>query len=210
MESSISLRIPGSVATILLVVVVGAEGSGEKPAEPANYSFDVSEVHDTDRIEASFRDKKYTLRLANVVPFAKWPADLTAEQKKVRDEGLAYLVKTLKGKQVSVSTLERGQTVHGDIVLRIPEDFVFGAPSTIGWGIQHFNCRLIEKGYSIYQKDPPELFFPRGDVGTQKSNRETLYEKAEAYAVQRKAGVWQHEALVDRLRALSKPGAVKK
>ncbi|MBI3821584.1 MAG: DUF1549 domain-containing protein [Planctomycetes bacterium] len=176
-----------------------------------NFIFTVVSVKDTDNIEAKRKasDRNYTLRMANVVPFAQWPKDLTEEERKTKEKGLAFVTRRLKegaldGKHVQITGIDDGQLIHGDLVLQFTGSLTPGAPSTLGWGIVHLNCELIEQGYSVFQTDPPEHALPNTEMGMPKKLREALYKDAEAWAIKNKTGIWKHEELAKKLKALSK------
>ncbi|MSU77130.1 MAG: hypothetical protein EXS16_03435 [Gemmataceae bacterium] len=192
------------VVVLFFTAITCAPAGGEtKKTAPPTLVFKVTNVGDTDKIEAQFRDRKVTLRMANVIPFAKWPNDLTEKERKLKEVGLAFLALRLKDKEVVITGIDKVKSIHGDVVLRFSDSFTMGAPSTLGWLIVHLNCMLIEEGYSIYQKDPPELYFHDAKLGFKKQGREAIYKEAEAYAIKNKNGIWKHPELVKRLIALS-------
>jgi endonuclease YncB( thermonuclease family) len=190
---------------VLLASSAGDKKGGDRPA----FAFDVKAVDDTDRIEAAFRDRKATLEMANVLPFSKWPTNLTKEQEKLKEKGLAFLKNHLKGKYIAITGIDKGKVFRGDLVLSGSGYFTAG-PSTLGWGIVQVNCLLIEEGYTVYKKDPPEWWFDQKNLGVLKKGRAALYEEAEAYAKKKKNGIWQDEDLAKKLQALSKPPELKK
>jgi hypothetical protein len=181
-------------------------GKLDKKKTLDDYAFKVSSVEDTDKIMGTIVKRKLVLELANVVPFASWPKDLTAEERKLREDGLALLKRRIgefDKRHILVKGIERGTTYRGDVTLMHTGSFTPGAPSTLGWFIVHLNCMLIEEGYSIYQKDGPDLFFDDPELGVPKKGRDALYKEAEAYAIKNKKGIWNHPDLVKKLKALS-------
>ncbi len=196
---------------VFLPALVAASGAGEgKKSERPAYGFDVKSVGDTDRIEAVFRDRKATLAMSNVIPFAKWPTNLTVEENKLKERGLAFLNDRLKDKRLAITGIEKDKIFRGDLVLHHTGSFTPGAPSTLGWGIVHLNCMLIEQGYTVYQRDAPEWWFDDGPLGALKQGREALYKEAEAYAKKNRTGIWKHEELAKKLQVLSKAAEPKK
>lgn len=216
-QAKIFVRI---VASLLVVVAVygvrlesGANGITQKPNhQEAWVGIGITKSTNPEKMRAKLMDKDFVVRFAllNVLPFSKWPTELSKEQQKLKTDA----EKRFEKLQEENSEIPKGwyyvagkpvgsDAFGADLYLtRSISHWVPGSPSSVGWGITHVNIWMIQEGLTVYQPKPAELkiFF-----ANQLVTRDQSFLAAEKYAITNKKGIWKDKELASKLRKIANP-----
>lgn len=196
----------GLVLILATALVFGADHTRGAPARPIKYeprdelAVAITGVKDFHHLEGYVRSKKkrqVRIVLGNLLPYAKWPKELSKEQAEMKKNGLKFLKDTLVGQKMIFWGLDQADLLHGDLTnwdigqvgTEGPFHYDSNKPSgTLGWFTVHVNALLLERGCTVYAPDPAALNFP---LTSRELDRAKFFAKAENYAIKNKAGLWK-------------------
>ena len=202
----------------LLVCLPSTDAKGVKPAEEKfSLGVEIVDAKDFDQIVGyvlSTPRRKVRIALANVLPYSKWPAELTEGEKKIKEEGLQALTSLKKStdrKTFYFHGHDKGDVLYGDLEAEIsgwPDWNPHHPSGKVGWGMTHLNAMFVDNGFTVSAESPKALEFdslPRWP----KQNRRKLFIDAEDYAIKNQQRLWRDGPKSDLARRLKQLAIAK-